>query len=232
MRTPRYQAFLVFSKSILMLALITAGCFAFVKIVFASPTFNSNSSNLTNKYMPMKFGDKLTYQSYGLPYTYYLYANAVGKDNIDNVECLKVKITASILPSYAEYAWYAQDTSGNIWILQNQDTESGIERYGVANAEIAMPSLVKIGTVISPNETVVAIGVTVPKLSNGLGPYYNCMKTKLVYPDGDIDYQYYASSVGLVKVEANDDGGTNGVEIMSITEKPKSMPWLPLLLNE
>jgi hypothetical protein len=234
MRMLRYQVLPVLNKSLLFLALIIAGCFVFEKVVYAIPTFGSNSSKLTNRYMPMKVGDKLTYKSYGWPATFYIYTNAIAQENIDSVKCLKVKTTTSNLPSYAEYDWYAQDTSGNIWILQYQDAESGyLEYYGLADAIMVMPSIVNVGTHLSEDETVVAAGVTVPQLSTGKGPYYNCIKTKLVYDDGDIDYQYYAPGVGIVKIEANDDGGTNGVEISDVFIRPPSMSWLlPLLLGD
>jgi len=230
---PRYQALPVLIKSLLFLTLIIVGCFAFGKVVYAFPTFGSNSSKLTNRYMPMKVGDKLTYKSYGWPATFYIYTNAIAQENIDSVKCLKVKTTTSNLPSYAEYDWYAQDTSGNIWILQYQDAESGyLEHYGSADAIMVMPSIVNVGTHLSEDETVVAAGVTVSQLSTGKGPYYNCIKTKIVYQDGDIDYQYYAPGVGIVKIEANDDGGTNGVEISDVFIRPPSMPWISLLLDD
>ena len=66
-------------------------------------------------------------------------------------------------------------------------------------------------------ETIVATGITVPKLSTGLGPYYNCIKSKLTWVDGDIDYLYYAPGVGQVKAEFNDNDGTNGLEVSAIT---------------
>ena len=98
-----------------------------------------------------------------------------------------------------------------------------------------MPSKVTVGSVLWNSEaieTVVATGISVPNLSTGLGPYYNCIKSKIIYPDGDIDYQYYAAGLGQVKTEFNDDGGINGLELSEITERPKSMPWLPLLLDD
>jgi hypothetical protein len=159
MSTPINQALPFMVKKLLVFALIIAGCIASGKTAHASPNFDSNSSKLTNRYMPMKVGDKLTYKSYGWPATFYLYANAVAQENVDNVKCLKVKTTASNLSSYAEYDWYAQDTSGNIWVLQYQDTESGyIEYYGIANPVMVMPSIVNVGTRISLNETVVSAG--------------------------------------------------------------------------
>jgi hypothetical protein len=202
----------------------------------SSPAFASNSATLTNTYLPLKVGDKLTYKTYGYPFILYGYNEAINQESIDQVRCLKIKDYSSFSSTAVTYYWLAQDTSGNVWILQYHDVElNDLRYYGRNYAKIFMPSLVNVGSVLwSPDaiETIVATGITVPVLSTGLGSYYNCIKSKLTWMDGDIDYQYYASGVGPVKHEWNDDGGTNGDEINAITHRPKSMPWLPLLLSD
>jgi hypothetical protein len=201
-----------------------------------SPTFGSNSATLTNNYLPMKVGDKVAYKSYGYPVILYGYDEAINQESIDQVRCLKIKNSYSFSSTSAVYFWLAQDTSGSVWILQYHDVElNDLRYYGRNYAKIFMPSVVNVGSVLWDSEaieTVVDTGTTVSKLSTGLGPYYNCIKSKLIWIDGDIDYEYYAPGVGQVKQEWNDDGGTNGIEISLIKHRSKSMVWLPLLLDD
>jgi hypothetical protein len=203
------------------------------------PVFGPNSATLTNKYVAMKVGNKLTYKTYGYPFILYGYSGAVSKETIDQVTCLKIKEFTSDSSTAIDYYWLAQDTSGNIWILKYHDVElNDLRYYGRNYAKIVMPSVVNIGSVLwDPYaiEAVVATGITVPRLSTGLGPYYNCIKSKIinyVNTEGDLDYQYYAPDVGLIKAEFNDDGGTNGFEISNTYTRPKSLSWLPLLLDD
>lgn len=200
------------------------------------PTFGSNSATISNNYMPLKVGDKHIYKSYGYPIIFYGYDEATNQESIDQIKCLKIKEYSSFSSTAAAYYWLAQDTSGNVWILKYHDVElNDLRNYGRNYAKIFMPSTVNVGSVLwDPEaiETVVATGTTVPKLSTGLGPFYNCIKSKLTWVDGDIDYQYYAAGVGQVKAEFDDDDGTNGLEVSAITIRPRSMPWLPLLLDD
>jgi hypothetical protein len=235
---------------ILCLALTIAGCFAFCKTVYAAPkfgsgsstlphsympgrigedleaapTFGSDSSTLTHPYMPMRIGDNLTYKSYGWPSVSHLHVDAVAEENIDQVECLKIKMSSPELPTYIEYYWFAQDIWENLWMLQYQDVESGYFMfYGSYDAKLIMPAQVGVGMILWDGaETVVATDVTVPQLSTGFGPFYHCIKSIADYGGGDIDYQYYAPHFGQIKLEFNDDGGINGFEISSFPEKPNS----------
>jgi hypothetical protein len=207
--------------------------------IISAQTFDQNSATLTNSYLPIKAGDKFSYQSYGLPVVIYAYLEATNQETIDQVACLKVKESTSFDANLMTYYWLAEDITGNIWILQYYDKESNdLKYYGRNNAKLVMPSRVSVGSTLwndsDPTETVVATGVTVPQLRTGLGPYYDCIKSKTDYGGGDIDFQYYAPGIGQVKWEANDDG-INGLEIFLIeratVKKSKPMPWLPLLLD-
>jgi len=204
-----------------------------------SPTFSSKSSTLTNSYIPMKAGNRFTYKSYGYPITIYTYAEAVSNQTIDQVNCLKIKYTDSYSSTASVYYWLAQDLTGNIWVLQYHDVEANdLRYYGINYAKIFMPSAVYIGSALwNPDgiERVEAINVTVPMLSTNLGPYNSCIKSKIinyVNTEEDIDYQYYAPNLGLVKAEFNDDGGTNGMDINAYFTKPQTAPWLPMLLDD
>jgi hypothetical protein len=197
---------------ILCLALTIAGCFAFCKTVYAAPTFGPDSSTLTHSYMPGRIGDKLTYRSYGGPSVDYEHLDAVAEETIDQVKCLKMKFSEG---PWSDYYWLAQDTSGNIWLLQYQEAEY-TTTYGRDGAILFMPSQIRVGSILLGEQTVVAIGVYVPQLSTGFGPYYNCIKSMIDWGDGDIDYYYYAPDVGLIWSELNDDGGINGYEISGV----------------
>jgi hypothetical protein len=209
------------------------------------PTFGPNSTTLTNIYTPMKVGSKLSYKTYGEPFILYGYSEALTQETIDQVKCIKMKESISDSSNPVAYYWIAQDKSENIWIFQYQDVElNKLRYYGRNYAKIVMPSRVYVGSGLwNPDaiETVVSTGISVTQLSTGLGPYYNCIKSKVINyintaPESgsDIDYDYYAPAVGLVKEEWNDEGRNNGLEILSITERqrPNSMPWLQLLLND
>lgn len=207
--------------------------------IISAQTFDQNSATLTNAYLPMKAGDKLSYKSYGLPIAINAYLEGTNQETIDQVACLKVKESTTFDANLITYYWLAEDITGNIWILQYYDKESNdLRYYGRNNAKLVMPSEVIVGSTLwtdsDPTETVVATGVTVPQLRTGLGPYYSCIKSKTDYGDGDIDFQYYAPGVGMVKIEFNDNGEINGLEIFLIeratVNKSKPMPWLPLLL--
>lgn len=185
--------------------------------------FGANSATLTHSYFPMKVGDKLTYRSYGFPEVLTVWMEAQAVEIIDGVKCLKLYVSVAYVSEAYSYLWLAQGTTGDIWVLKEFDAEFDEEIYfGKDNAKKAIPKNLSVGTVMwyeSPNSTpelVVATGVTVPVMSTGLGPYFNCVKTRIDWGDGDIDYSYYAPGVGYVKEEFNDFGGINGIELKEI----------------
>ena len=193
--------------------------------------FGTNSATLTHRYFPMELGDKLVYRSYGFSFVIEIALEAIAVEVIDSVECLK------IYESPDTYYWIAEGISGNLWLLKEYDSEfNDTIFYGKKNAKLIIPKNLSVGTILWQGlpkhleELVIATGVTVPVLSTGLGPYYNCVKTKEDWGDGDLDYNYYAPDVGIVKFELNDDGGINGLELKEISIGVKAMPWIPLLL--
>jgi hypothetical protein len=203
--------------------------------LISAETFDQNSATLTNAYLPIKVGDKLTYKTYGYPFVLYAYIEAIDQEIVDQVNCLKIRQSDSFSSTAIVYYWFAEDTSGNIRVLKYHDQElNDLRYYGRDGAKLVMPSKVNIGTILwNPDgtETIVATGIAVPELSTGLGPFYNCIKTKISYADKDIDYNYYAPQIGQIKFEFNDDGGINGLEISKIFRRSTSMPWLQLLLE-
>jgi hypothetical protein len=180
--------------------------------------FGPNSAILTHNYFPMKLGDKLTHRSYGFSSVIEIYLEAQAVEVIDAVKCLKIYESGS-----SNYYWMAEGIEGNIWLLKEYDSffnETSI--YGKENAKLIYPKALSVGTILwqglpeRPIDTVIATGLTVPPLSTGLGPYYNCVKTEVDWGDGDIDYEYYAPDIGMVKTEFDDGGGINGFELKEI----------------
>jgi hypothetical protein len=204
--------------------------------VVAAQTFGNNSAVLTNQYLPMGVGDKLTYKMFygiGIP-QFDVHIEAIDREIIDQVKCLKVKLSDNLSLTGTTNHWLAEDTSGNIMILQYHDVESNDFRYfGRANAKLFMPLIVNVGSVLWNSdgiEKVVATGVLVES-HFGFGLFPNCIKTRVDYQNGDYDSYYYAPNVGLVQFEYFFDNDIIGYGISSISRRPKSMPWLPLLLE-
>jgi hypothetical protein len=209
-------------------------CIIFLLITTLSlaADFGINSAVLTHRYFPMRKGDKLAYRSYGWPIVKEVYLEALAVEAIESVDCLKIYDSA-----IDTYFWMAEGIMGNIWLLKEFDSEfNETTFYGKENAKLIFPKNLQVGTILWQNpsehlqETVIETGLTVSVLSTGLGPYYDCVKTIVDWGDGDIDYLYYAPNVGLVKVEFNDDGGINGLELKELSFKVITLPWLPLLL--
>jgi hypothetical protein len=195
-------------------------CFSLMLITTLSlaADFGTNSATLKHNYFPMEHGDKLIYRSYGFSNIIEVYVEALAVEVIDSVECLKIYSSAIYT-----YFWMAEGITGNIWLLKEFDSEfNETTFYGKENAKLIYPKNLLVGATLWKNvpehiqQTVIATGVTVPILSTGLGPYYNCVKTVEDWGDGDLDYHYYAPNVGNVKVEFNDDGGINGLELKEI----------------
>jgi hypothetical protein len=109
--------------------------------------------------------------------------------------------------------WLAQDASGNVYVLKYWDGENPNHTVlGKNGAFLILPVNPKVGDKVFGNDiTVVEVGVTVPMLSTGLGPYTNCLKT--VEPDGDI--VYIAPGLGEVKKEyVKEQGGYELKEVI------------------
>jgi len=191
--------------------------------------FGTNSAALTHRYFPMELGDKLVYRSYGFSFVIEIALEAIAVEVIDSVECLK------IYESPDTYYWMAEGIAGDIWLLKKFDSEfNETTFYGKKNAALVIPKNLSVGAILwqgePEEEEVIATGITLPVLRTGLGPYFNCVKTKIDWGNGDLDYNYYAPDVGIVKFEFNDDGGINGIELKEISIGVKAMPWIPLLL--
>jgi hypothetical protein len=173
--------------------------------------FGSNSANINHTYMSTQNGNlsALFYTGYGNYSLQYEYTHIVGTDTVDGVKCVRV---ISLRTEFSEFteSWVAQDISGNIYFLKYWDGEDLTPVVlGKDNAELLMPKNPKVGDKIFGDKTIVEIGVTVPQLSTGLGPFANCLKA--IETDGDICY--YAPNFGQVKKEYSDQSGWELKEI-------------------
>jgi cohesin domain-containing protein len=188
-------------------------------------TFDADSNEITNTYIPLQAGHKLTYAGTGSFDGYGRYIEPLGTEVVDSVNCLKILIKGHAnnpdpdLDTEWYYFWVAQDTDDVLWVFKIYDAyEDTTATFEKDNAVVWMPADPVVGQVFAQMgdeyQEVVEKGVEVPQLTTGLGPYTDCLKVK--WSDGetpaDEDYQYHAPNVGIVKEEW-DDGGTNGWDL-------------------
>ena len=191
-------------------------------------TFDTNSNEITNTYVPMQAGHKLTYAGTGTFDGYGRYIEPLVNEEVDGVDCLKLLIKGHAndpdpdVDTEWYHFWIAQDTDDVVWVFKVYDAlEDTTTTFGSGTTVVMMPANPVVGQVFAQmgNEyqEVVEKGVEVSQLSTGLGPYTDCLKVK--WSDGetvpDIDYQYHAPGVGIVKEEWNDGGETNGWDLGS-----------------
>jgi hypothetical protein len=189
-------------------------------------TFISNSAILTNSYMPSAFGGLLEYSGTGTWSGYGRYIEVIGEEVFDSVNCLKILIKGhgnnanpDLDPEWY-YLWLAEDTDHYIWALKIESSILGSIPLGKAYASLFMPADPEVGQRYYPYGTdyheVLETDAEVPQLGTGLGPYSGCLKVKIV-SGADIDIQYSAPGIGVVKAEIN-NGGVNGWELASQDE--------------
>jgi hypothetical protein len=175
--------------------------------------FGENSWNLDNPYMNMQvvpIGTALIYAGYGTKALIYSSTNILGTDIVDGVKCLRVHTMRTEKAEFSEL-WFAQDISSNVYVLKYWDGDNPSPvLLGKNGAFLFLPSNPKVGDTVFGDKTVIEVGVTVPMLSTGLGPYTYCLKT--VEPDGDI--VYIAPGLGDVKKEHHNEIG--GFELKEV----------------
>jgi hypothetical protein len=204
--------------------------------------FGATSATLTNVYVPMEPGDKLTYAGTGSWVGYSRYIETVATEVIDSVDCLKMLIKGHGNNPDPEqdpkwyYIWVAQDTDDVVLLLKIYDAQAEVtETYGKTDAKVWMPFNPVVGQkfrkIGDEYCEVIETGIDVPVMTTGLGPYENCLK--LMWTDGisDVNYIFVAPDVGSVKEEWN-DGDTNGWELEGDEPRMQALPWLMLLLGD
>ena len=208
----------VFAKTIFVIAIIKmAG-------LIHAAEFGPNSANISNPYLPAKIGIAYIYAGYGDKIELYQYLDVVGIETVEGVKCVRANSIDNIDNDFASL-WIAQDISGDVYILKFWDEENPTPIViGKDNAVLLMPATPKVGDkIFADDETVLEIGITVPQLSTGLGPFTNCLKTQ--EEDGDI--KYYAPGIGEVKKEYS-GVPANGHELKEIIITKSGAAVIPL----
>jgi len=170
--------------------------------------------------MTAKMGTALFYTGYGDNSLQYEYTHTVGIDTVDGVKCVRGISLRTEFSELTEF-WVAQDISGDIYFLKYWDGEDSTPVVlGKDNAMLMMLKNPKVGDLIFGDKTIVEMGVTVPQLSTGLGPFTNCLKAV----ETDDDIVYYAPNVGQVKKEYSDQSGWELKEILSTKSRVVVIP--------
>ncbi|HUT71907.1 MAG TPA: choice-of-anchor U domain-containing protein [Desulfatiglandales bacterium] len=191
--------------------------------------FGPDSANITNTYIPMELGGRLTYTGTGALVGYGHYLAAVAVETVDSVSCMKVLVRGEGNhpdpdqdPNFL-YAWVAQDNDGNVWILKDEEHEgAAVETYvfGRSGAVLFMPANPVVGQIIrqfgEPYTQVQNMGVTVPQLTTGLGPFTDCLKLVEVYGQWVDNIEYVAPTIGTVKEEWDIQWDPKGWELVTL----------------
>lgn len=194
-------------KMALVLILLSV---VFINSSALAAEFTDNSANINNTFLPAKIGFSFLKTGYGDRSFQYEYGNIFGTDIVDGVKCVKVIIIRTESSEFTQ-AWLAQDVNGSVYLLKYWDgSESAPVVLGKNNAAVFMPSSPKVGDkIFGGDATVTAVGVTVAKLTTGLGPFADCLKA--TETDGDIIY--IAPQFGEVKKVYSSNSGWELKEI-------------------
>jgi len=196
-------------------------CNLFITTPTIAAEFGENSANINTTFLPAKVGTSHLKTGYGEKSFQYEYVNILKPDVIDGVKCIKVISIRTEASEFTE-AWVAQDVLGSVYVLKYWDgTTPAPVVLGKNNALLFMPKTPKVGDkILGGDDTVIAIGVTVPKLTTGLGPFTNCLK--IMEADGDI--VYFAPGIGEIKKEYSDQSGWELKEIFGSKSRVVVIP--------
>ncbi len=162
--------------------------------------YPSNSEMITNRWLPIKVGERLDYRGYGYYAGSSRYYEGLAEEVVSGVNCIKL---LTVEDGDTMYFWFAQDVDGNIRMLR-----MGSTTYSKNNAPVYMPADPQVGDTVWDmgviSGTVIETGVTVDDLSTGMGPYLNCIRVLLEYFD-DVDHYIIAPEIGLIKEEREDN---------------------------
>jgi hypothetical protein len=183
-----------------------------------------NSTNITNPYFPVAVGKKYIYEGQTQDGLERIEEQRLtDTKTILGITCIIVNFKAWLNGTLIEEAWdwYAQDNDGNVWYfgeaVDNYNTNGSLKDHGgswEAGVDGAQP-----GTIMPANPQtgfayreeyyfnhaedraeITGTGLTV---TNSLGTYTNCIKTKNwteLEPDLN-ENKFYAPGIGLVKEE-------------------------------
>ncbi len=186
--------------------------------------FDSGSAKITNPYVPMLLGNKLSYAGTGAWEGYGRYIVAVDIEVVDAVSCLKLVVKGHGNHPDPEQdpewytLWLAQDADGTVWLLQYHDAQSGLTTtLGKNEAVLWMPPHPAVGQVFgqvgNAYREIVDMGVSAPEMSTGLGPYNDCLKIRFLDGQGREGIIFMAANEGSVVEEWDEDGQVRGWEL-------------------
>ena len=213
-------------KKYVTLSVIIAAILFVSSMAFAVE-FGPNSAKITNRYYPATVGGWSYMQGAGINWAgRFIYANVVGieevngaqidPDTFNNVKCLKVNLAMAKQEQDGEEeeddfitVWMAQDTEGNLWILQIYifpDNDTFL--LGTLFKSMFMPAVPAIGdsaSITMPEDGdnyCEVVEVDIPITTN-YGSYTSCIKTTCFHksptdPD-DEEVEYYCPDVGEVR---------------------------------
>jgi len=179
--------------------------------------FDSNSANITNRYLPAtvgRWGYSLGAGNWAGKVTYF---NAVGNEevsgaqigaqNFNNVKCLKVNVIQTDLTDSDEFVtiWMAQDTQSNVWILKAYIFfEDETVMLGTGFTSMFMPAVPDVGdpaSIIIPETAthycqVVELDISI---DTNFGSYDSCIKIHCFDESTIESVEYYCPDVGEVR---------------------------------
>ncbi|MEE4604370.1 MAG: hypothetical protein V2J65_24015 [Desulfobacteraceae bacterium] len=185
-------------------------------------TFDLNSANIKDSYLVPSNGLSVLHIDYYAAQTSstpFEYTHVIGVDTVDNVKCIRVIFVSLTNPEFDE-SWVAQDINGDLYILKYQDGNEAPVVLGADGAELIFPKNLEVGDILDEGEEVTNIGVTVPQLSTGLGPFENCLQT--LENDGDV--AFYAPGYGMIKKERNGVANQEAKYILNQQQKVVVVP--------
>jgi hypothetical protein len=187
--------------------------------------FGKDSAKITNPYLSMQLGNKLSYVGTGTWEGHARYIEAVDIEVVDSISCLKLVVKGHGNDPDPEKdpqwctLWVAQDAEQIVWLFKYQDTLSGLATtFGKAGAVLWIPANPAVGQVFGQVNgafsEIMDIGVSAPEMSTGLGPYSNCLKVRSLDAEGHEVIKFIAANEGSVVEEWDAGGQARGWELM------------------
>ncbi|HIJ52595.1 MAG TPA: hypothetical protein HPP66_05505 [Planctomycetes bacterium] len=184
-----------------------------------SADFGSNTDIITNPWLGLtNVGDGYTLAGYGDFEGAIRTFSLIGNERVLGVKCLILRIYGHGNNPVTEYydVRIAQDTTANIRFLKatGVDGDGNNVDFDVNSPDealIYLPATPIVGQrfdhLPGAYSEIIAVNQTVPKMSTGAGPYYDCMLRRWGGETGDTDDKWNCRYVGVVKEDWADEVG-------------------------
>jgi hypothetical protein len=106
-----------YTKEISLQPMLIAGLGLMLAAQVTAQTFSAQSSVINNQYCPLPAGATFSYSGYGSAAGTYRDVQVVGEEVVGNVRCMKAYAKGNSLATVTN--WYAQDTAGNLWMIDS-----------------------------------------------------------------------------------------------------------------